>query len=62
MAGPLREMMVSPSSDGACAVLLASADADLRTRLRQELTAMRWRVREASGGAEAMELLELFMN
>jgi DNA-binding NtrC family response regulator len=40
-------------------VLLASADADLRTRLRQELTAMRWRVREASGGAEAMELLEV---
>ena len=40
-------------------VLLASADADLRTRLRQELTAMRWRVREAAGGAEAMEMLEV---
>ncbi len=26
VAGPLREMMVSPSSDGACAVLLASAE------------------------------------
>lgn len=26
VAGPLREMMVSPISDGACAVLLASAD------------------------------------
>jgi DNA-binding NtrC family response regulator len=40
-------------------VLLASADADLRTRLRQELAAMRWEVREAEGGAEAMELLEV---
>jgi DNA-binding NtrC family response regulator len=40
-------------------VLLASADADFRTRLRRELTAMRWRVREAAGGAEAMELLEV---
>jgi DNA-binding NtrC family response regulator len=40
-------------------VLLASADADLRTRLRQELTAMRWRVREAAGGAEAMEMLDV---
>ena len=39
-------------------VLLASADADLRARLRQELTALRWEVREAAGGAEAMELLE----
>jgi DNA-binding NtrC family response regulator len=39
-------------------VLLASADAGLRTRLRQELTAMRWQVREAAGGAEAMEMLE----
>lgn len=26
LAGPLREMMVSPSSDGACAVLLANAE------------------------------------
>ena len=26
MAGPLREMMVSPSSDGACAVLLANSE------------------------------------
>jgi len=39
-------------------VLLTSADENLRARLRQELTAMRWQVREAAGGAEAMELLE----
>ena len=39
-------------------VLLASADANLRARLRQELTALRWEVREAAGGAEAMALLE----
>jgi len=39
-------------------VLLASADLHFRARLRQELTAMRWQVREAAGGAEAMALLE----
>jgi DNA-binding NtrC family response regulator len=39
-------------------VVLASADADLRQRLRQQLTAMRWEVREAAGGAEAMACLE----
>jgi DNA-binding NtrC family response regulator len=40
-------------------VLLTSADANLRARLRQELTAIRWNVREAAGGAEAMALLEI---
>jgi len=39
-------------------VVLISVDADLRARLRQELTALRWEVREAAGGAEAMALLE----
>ncbi len=39
-------------------VLLASADAHFRTRLREQLTAMRWQVREASGGADAMAQLE----
>ena len=39
-------------------VVLASADADLRALLRHELTALRWEVREAAGGAEAMALLE----
>jgi DNA-binding NtrC family response regulator len=39
-------------------VLLASADADFRARLRQQLTALRWQVREAGGGAEAMAKLE----
>ena len=33
-------------------VVLASADADLRGRLCQQLTAMRWQVREAGGGAD----------
>lgn len=40
-------------------VLLASADAHFRTLLRQQLTAMRWQVREAGGGAEAMAQLEM---
>jgi len=39
-------------------VILASADAALRERLRQSLAGMRWQVREAAGGAEAMELME----
>ena len=39
-------------------VVLTSADADLRARLRRELKALRWEVREAAGGAEAMALLE----
>lgn len=39
-------------------VVLASADTHFRERLRRELSAMRWQVREAGGGAEAMEQLE----
>ena len=39
-------------------VVLASADTALRGRLRESLTGMRWKVREASGGAEAMAQLE----
>jgi DNA-binding NtrC family response regulator len=50
------------SSDNKAAmrtVLLASADTHFRARLRQQLTAMRWQVREAGGGAEAMAQLEM---
>ena len=39
-------------------VVLASADAALRGRLRDSLAGMRWKVREAGGGAEAMAQLE----
>src|ERR1700735_3202820 len=39
-------------------VVLASADAGLRQRLRTSLTGLRWQGREASGGAEAMAQLE----
>jgi DNA-binding NtrC family response regulator len=39
-------------------VVLASADAALRQRLRASLMGLRWQVREASGGAEAMAQLE----
>lgn len=39
-------------------VVLASADAGLRQRLRVALTGLRWQVREAGGGAEAMAFLE----
>ena len=39
-------------------VVLASADVALRQRLRQSLAGMRWQVREAGGGAEAMAQME----
>jgi DNA-binding NtrC family response regulator len=39
-------------------VVLASADAGLRQRLRDSLVGLRWRVHEACGGAEALTLLE----
>jgi DNA-binding NtrC family response regulator len=39
-------------------VVLASADAGLRTRIRTSLLGLRWQVREAAGGAEAIAQLE----
>ena len=39
-------------------VVLASPDVHLRARVRDQLKAMRWHVREAGGGAEAMAQLE----
>lgn len=39
-------------------VVLVSADVGLRGRLRTTLTGLRWQVREANGGAEAMVHLE----
>jgi len=39
-------------------VVLASADAGLRQRLKVSLSDMRWQVREAVGGAEAMAQME----
>ncbi len=38
--------------------MLVSADASLRQRLSETLIGMRWHVREASGGAEALTCLE----
>jgi DNA-binding NtrC family response regulator len=39
-------------------VVIASADTNFRQRLREHLTAMRWQVREAGGGAEAVAQLD----
>ena len=39
-------------------VVVASADVDVRSRLSRALTAMRWRVQEAAGGADAVIRLE----
>ena len=38
--------------------ILVSADASLRQRLSETLTGLRWQVREAAGGAEALTCLE----
>ena len=46
------------ADSGSKTVVLASADAALRNRLRESLTGMRWNVREAAGGAEAMAQME----
>jgi DNA-binding NtrC family response regulator len=43
---------------GVRTVVLASADQGLRERLRRSLAGLRWQVREAGGGAEAMAFLE----
>jgi DNA-binding NtrC family response regulator len=40
-------------------VVLTSADTQFRARLKQQLTAMRWQVREAAGGAEAIAHLQM---
>ena len=40
------------------AVVLVSADIALRQRLKERLTQLRWSVREAGGGAEALALAE----
>ncbi len=40
-------------------VMVVSADAGLRGLLRQSLTGLRWQVREAMGGADALHQIEL---
>ena len=39
-------------------VVLASTDAGLRQRLKESLNGLRWTVREAGGGAEALAIIE----
>jgi len=62
MAGETREVTaeVGVLHGGAArrTVVLASADAGLRQRLRSSLMGLRWEVHEATGGAEAMARLE----
>jgi DNA-binding NtrC family response regulator len=50
--------MGSPSMGLNRTVVLASADPALRQRLRNSLSGLRWQVREARGGAEAIAQLE----
>lgn len=48
-----------PSTPVPGTVLLVSMDTAIRNRLNALLCGMRWKVREASGGAEAMALLDM---
>jgi DNA-binding NtrC family response regulator len=60
MNGERSSILQDEGTDAAAirTVVLASADAGLRQRLRVSLTGLRWQVREATGGAEAMAQLE----
>ncbi len=44
---------------GARTAILASSDLSFRQRVRETLSGLRWQVREAGGGAEALALLEV---
>ncbi len=56
--GPERDRMPASSPRPGPCVVVASADAALRLRLRASLSAMRWQVWEAAGGAAALAQLE----
>jgi DNA-binding NtrC family response regulator len=47
-----------PVAAAARSAILASSDRSFRQRVRETLSGLRWQVREASGGAEALALLE----
>jgi DNA-binding NtrC family response regulator len=47
-----------PTQPAARTAILASADLSFRQRVREALTGLRWQVREATGGAEALAHLE----
>ena len=58
--GPPDSGSKAAGSSGSRSVVLASADPALRARLREILTAQRWQVYEAAGGAAAMACLDEF--
>src|ERR1700760_3711665 len=47
-----------PTTPAARTAVLASADFSFRQRVRDTLAGLRWQVREAAGGAEALAHLE----
>ena len=47
-----------PAAAAARTAILASSDLSFRRRVRDTLSGLRWQVREAGGGAEALALLE----
>jgi DNA-binding NtrC family response regulator len=51
-------VMPSTPAPAAHTVILASSDLSFRHRVRETLLGLRWQVREAGGGAEALALLE----
>ena len=51
-------MATVPTRPSARTAVLASADLSFRQRVRETLTGLRWQVREAAGGAEALAHLD----
>src|SRR5450432_764611 len=49
---------IPASAAAARTAVLASSDVSFRQRVRETLSGLRWQVREAGGGAEALAMLE----
>jgi DNA-binding NtrC family response regulator len=55
---PVDSYSIPAVAAAARTAILASSDLSFRQRVRETLAGLRWQVREASGGAEALALLE----
>src|SRR5271154_5139975 len=55
---PINTYSIPVVAPAARIAILASSDVSFRRRVRETLSGLRWQVREAGGGAEALALLE----
>src|SRR5271165_6589939 len=55
---PMNTYSIPAAAAAARTAILASSDLSFRQRVRETLSGLRWQVREAAGGAEALALLE----